>query len=293
MTKNPIKKLISKKQIDILVTIGVAISACLLFWVWYYNGYLKPSNVFWGTIQNNLKVDYITRTSSRIDGNQKLTQVTDLQLTPVLIARSTVKLEDTKTNERVVTETIGTANADFLRYVEIASNNSEGADKSAVGMWAKRDVAKGEQPQVLTDALLGSVLMFGDLNVSQRKDIISQLQSTNAITRYNLVGKKTVDGRKIYSFDVSIDLDAYSKVYANYLKMLGQDTLAAQIGQQQSGAAYDFILDINATSRVPSKLTVGDGADAETFTNVGSGPRFVAPQATLTIAELQAKLTGN
>jgi hypothetical protein len=135
--------------------------------------------------------------------------------------------------------------------------------------------------------------MFGNLSSSQRKEIINQLQSTNAFTKYDLVDKKTVGGHTVYTFNVTMDLSSYSVVYANYLKMLGQDSLAAQIGQQQPGSTYNFILDINAGSRVPTKLSVNGSTDAETYTNVGSGQRFVAPQATLTIAELQAKLSGN
>lgn len=292
MAKNVLKKQATKNQINWMVAITLIIAGCLLFWFWYNQSYLKATNVFWGTIGNNLSVEYVTRTSSKTEGAQKLTQVNDLQFSPVLLARSTVKLENTETNEKVITETIGTTTTDYLRYVEIKSNNSTKADKSAIGQWAKREAGQGEQPQILADSLLGSVLMFGNLSSIQQDQLISQLKSTNAFTKYDLISKKNENGRLIYTYDVSIDLDAYSKIYANYLIMLGQDKLAAQIGQQQSGSKYDFVLQINAGSRVPTKLGVAGNDDSELFTNVGSGPRFVAPQATLTIAELQAKLSG-
>jgi hypothetical protein len=292
MVKSIFKKQATKNQINWMVALAVIVAASLLFWVWYNQSYLKPANVFWGTISNNLSVNYVTRTSSKEEGTQKLTQVNDLQFTPKLIARSTVKLEDTATNEKVITETIGTATTDYLRYVEIVSKNSANADTSAIGTWAKREAGKGGQPQILADSLLGSVLMFGDLSSKQQSQIISQLKSTNAFQKYDLIAKRTVGGRTIYTYNVSINLDAYSKIYANYLIMLGQDKLAAQIGQQQSGALYDITLDINAGSRVPTKLSVSGNQDTEVFTNVGSGPRFVSPQATLTIAELQTKLSG-
>jgi hypothetical protein len=275
-----------------MVAIAVIVAASLLFWVWYNQSYLKPANVFWGTIRNNLSVNYVTRSSHKEEGSQKLTQVNDLQFTPKLIARSTVKLEDTNTNEKVITETIGTSTTDYLRYVEITSKKSTNTNTSAIGQWAKREAGKGEQPQILADSLLGSVLMFGDLSSKQQGQIMSQLKSTNSFQKYDLIAKHTVGGRTIYTYKVSINLDTYSKIYANYLIMLGQDKLAAQIGQQQSGAMYDFTLDINAGSRVPSALSVAGNQDTEAFSNVGSGPRFVAPKATLTIAELQAKLSG-
>ncbi len=292
MAKKVLKKQATKNQINWMVAITIIIAGCLLFWFWYNQSYLKASNVFWGTLSSNLSVDYVTRTSSKTEGTQKLTQVNDLQFTPALIARSTVKLENTETNERVITETIGTSTTDYLRYAEIKSNNSAKADKSAIGQWAKREAAQGEQPQILADSLLGSVLMFGNLSAIQQDQIISQLKSTNAFQKYDLVSKKSENGRMIYTYNVSIDLDAYSKIYANYLIMLGQEKLAAQIGQQQSGSKYDFVLQINAGSRVPTKLGVPGNQDTETFTNVGYGPRFVAPKATLSIAELQAKLSG-
>lgn len=293
MAKKALTQQVTKNQINWMVAVALIVAGCLLFWFWYNQSYLKPANVFWGTVNNNLAVDYITRTSTKSEGAQKLMQVTDLQFTPKLIARSTVKLENTETNERVVTETIGTSTTDYLRYAEIKSNKSSvNADKSLIGAWAKREAGKGEQPQILADALMGSVLMFGNLSSSQQSQIISQLKSTNAFQKYDLVSKNNENGRLIYTYNVSINLDAYSKIYANYLIMLGEDKLAAQIGQQQSGATYDFILQINAGSRVPTKLGVADSQDTEIFTNVGSGPRFIAPTTTLTIAELQAKLSG-
>lgn len=247
---------------------------------------------FWGTMNNNLSVNFVTRTNIQSDGSQSRTQVDDLQFNPVLIAHSTLKIENTATNDKVITETVGTTTADYIRYVEISSSNSPSALKTIVGQWANHDVAKEEQPQVLTQALVGSLLMFGDLSSSQRKDIVSQLQNTKAFQKYDLVGKKTVAGRKIDTFNVTIDLDAYSKVYANYLRMIGQDKLASQLGEQQPGAALNFLLDINAGSRVPTQLTFKDGAGTESYSNVGTGPRLTTPHATLTIAELQAKLNG-
>jgi acyl-CoA hydrolase len=218
--------------------------------------------------------------------------VDDVQFKPKLIARSTLKIENSATNEKVITETIGTATADYVRYVEISSKNSPQALKTIVGQWASHDVAKNEQPQVLTQALIGSLLMFGNLNASQRKDIIGQLQTTKAFQKYDFVGKKTVGGRTIDTFNVTIDLVSYSKVYANYLRIIGQESLASQLGQQQPGDVLNFLLDIDANSRVPSQITFKDDGGSESYSNVGSGPRITTPKATLTVAELQAKLSG-
>lgn len=292
MTKQLFKKQATRSQLNWMVAIALLVGACLLFWFWYNQSYLKPANVFWGTIGNNLNANFVTRTNVRSADSQKLTQVTDVMYNPALVARNTVTLENSETKEKVVTETIGTTTTDYLRYVEIKSNKTQ-AMPAAIGVWAKNQAAEGQQPQILPDALPGSVLMFGNLNAQQKNEILSQLKSTNAFQKYDLIAKKTVDGRKIYSFAVTLNLEKYSPIYANYLKMLGQDKLAEQIGQQQPGATYEFILDVNAGSRVPSALTVGGvNGDTERFTNVGSAPKIVTPDAKLTITELQDKLSG-
>lgn len=283
----------SKTQINWMIGFALVIGASILFGFWYTKSYLNPSNVFWGTISSNLNIDYVTRTSSKSQGPQTLVQKNDLQFSPQLIARAIVNLANSETNERVITETIGTNTTDYLRYVEITSSSAGQANVSAVGVWAKRDAGEGEQSQILSESLLGSVLMFGNLNPGQRQQIVGQLETSNAFKKYDLIGKKSVDGHNVFTFNVSIDLDAYSKVYSDYLKMLGQDKLAEQIGQQQSGATYDFVLDINAGSRVPLKLSAAGSEEYENFSNVGTGPRINVPQTNLTISDLQAKLSGN
>lgn len=292
MTKQLFKKQASRAQLNWIVALAVLVGACLLFWFWYNQAYLKPVNVFWGTIGNNLNVNFVTRTYVRSADSQKLTQVTDVMYNPALVARSTVTLENASTNEKVVTETIGTTTTDYLRYLEIKSNKTQ-TTPAAIGVWAKNQPGEGQQPQILPDALLGSVLMFGNLSGSQRNEIMNQLKSTNAFQKYDLIAKKTVDGRKLYSYAVTLNLEKYSPIYANYLKMIGQEKLAQQLGQQQPGATYEFVLDINAGSRVPTAIHVGgDKGDTETFTHVGSAPKIVAPDAKLTITELQDKLSG-
>jgi hypothetical protein len=240
-----------------------------------------------------LQTGFVTRTSSQSQGTQKLTQSNDIQFTPVLIARSTVILQDTATNEKVVTETIGTTNADFLRYVEISGSKAQVKDKSAIGSWAKKTAEGQAQPQILADALLGNALMFADFSNADKNKIISELKSTNAIAKYDLLTKETIEGWKIYTYNVVLNLAAYSKVYKNYLKLLGQDKLADEIGAQEEGATYQFKLSINASSRQPVILKVPGNENAEFYSNFGGRQPIIAPQTNQTINELQAKISGS
>lgn len=287
------KKQVSRTQVNWLLSFALLIAAVIFLWFWYNQSYLKPSSVFWGTISNNLNTGFVTRTSSQTQGAQRLTQINDLQFTPELLARSIVRLENTETNEKVVTETIGTPTADYLRYVEIDSEQSRVTDNSAIGSWAKREAGQNTQPQILTDALLGNVLMFGDLSKSDRKQLVDDLQKNNAFQKYDIIKKKTVGGQRVYTYNVVLNLDAYANIYKTYLKMLGQEKLAEQIGAQQSGATYQFELDVIAASRVPLKLSVPDSENAEYYSNIGARQPIAIPQTNQTISELQAKLSGN
>jgi hypothetical protein len=277
-------------QINALVAIALIVASVLFFWFWYNKVYLKSENVFWSTISNNLNTGHVTRTSAQVSEQQSLTQATDLQLSPILAARTTVTLSDKTSNQKVVTETIGTQNDDFLRYVEITGPQAP-KNSDVVGVWAKQTLPDGEQPRILADALLGGVLMFGDLSASQRKQLVSELKDTGAFTKYDLIDTKTIDGRKIYTFNTAVNIAKYTKVFKTYLGMIGQESLANELGDQESDAQYEFILTINAGTRQPTSLKAKAGDGLETYSNFGRRTPIIWPTTNTTIAELQEKIT--
>jgi hypothetical protein len=286
------KKQLTRYQINWLLAITVLVASVLFFWYWYNNSYLNPERTFWSMINHNLQTSYVTRTSSQTAGQQSLQQVTDIQFVPNLMSRSTVTIENTETKEKVTTETIGTPNADFLRYTVLQTENGQNYS-SVIGKWAVQKGTEQREPQILSDSLTGSILFFGNLNKSQREQLIKELQQTKAFKERTFIGETTKNSRKVFSYDVTVDLAAYAKVYKNYLKMIGQPQLAENIGNQQPGSTFKIKLDVNASSRRPASLIADAPNQKETFSNFGPYKPLQTPDTKLTVTELQQLLSGN
>lgn len=285
-------KKISRSNINVLLAAAIVVAIIGYFFYWYQTSYLNSDKVFWGTISNNLKTSGVTRTNTQNLQNSpqiaKVTQVTQMQYAPELIAKITVASEG-ENNQKLVQEAIGTTTADFLRYTTL-NISGQNTNKAALGKWGKSDAKEQAKPQILADALIGSVLFFGNLSSNQRGEIIGQLKSTNSFQKIELINKSNTDSRKVYTYNIEIALQPYSEVYKKYLEMIGQKEIAAQIGQQQAGATYKAVLKINAVSRQPISITTPGSEQPELYSDFGRFRPLDVPSASTTISELQAQL---
>ncbi len=290
MTK---KTEVSRTTINVLIATAIGVAILLFFWFWYTNTYLNPERTFWSTINHNLKTGHVTRTSEQSYQTQTLKQITDVQYYPELAARSVVIINNSETKEKVVTETIGTPKADYLRYTTLETANMSGDPKNILNVWAVQQASESSQPQILNDALVGSILMFGNLNKSQREEILNMLQKSNAFEKHELLEKTTEGGKKVYKYKIVINLAKYIEVYKKYLGFLGQEDIAKSLGTQDPNAKFEAVLSVNAASRRPTHLKSADNQQAESYSNFGYYKPIETPDTKVTVSELQKRLTGN
>jgi hypothetical protein len=256
--------------------------------------YLKPQNVFWGMINQNLQTAAVTKTTSQTSGSQNFTQVTDLQFKSQLVAHTTVTIKD-KTpgnTSSIVTETFGTPTKDYLRYNEIKSTTSN-PPKNAVGVWATSKTTAAQPGQILSSALLSSPMIFGYLSAQQRADIINQLHDHN-VFNINFAATGTnekVNGKKAYAYKITINVANYLQVFRSYLAMINQQNLALQIGQPNEGTAYKATLLVNPISRQPLRLTPDGSTVSEQYSNFDIATQLQLPtNVKLSILQLQQRL---
>ena len=288
-----------KKQINLKQASAIVIAALLLiflgFWFWYTNVYLKPSNVFWSTMNQNLQTGSITETENESASGQTMTQISDILYKGSLIAHTTVTLNDKTTSgtSTIITETYGTPGQDYLRYPKITSTDNS-VPKGVVGMWATSIKSKGQPIEILSDALTATPLMFGYLSTSARADIINQLHDHNV---FNLNFGSTItnakyDGHRVYAYDVTLNLQNYIQVFRSYLDYMGQSTLALSIPQPSTSATYKMTLYINPVSRQIMKMVPDGSSVQEIFTNQDVNTNIKLPGSVkLTINQLRNRLT--
>ncbi|MEI6237267.1 MAG: hypothetical protein WCP03_01540 [Candidatus Saccharibacteria bacterium] len=286
----------NKWQKYLAVTIVVIAIIGLGKLMWLDQIYLKPQNVFWGMINQNLQTGSITKTVVQKNNDlQSIQQVTSIQYKSEIYARTVVTIQDkTKGNESlIITDTYGTPTQDFLKYktIKSAGNNTP---KNVEGVWSVNTASSQQQVQILSDAILSSPLIFGYLNSNKRTDLINQMHFNSVFNiDYSAVNKNDkVDGKKAYSYKLTIDLAKYMSVYRNYLSMIGQGNLAGQLGQPQAGATYKATLYVNALNRQPLRLVPEGVTTGEGFSNIDSNNITKPPKdAKLSILQLQNRLS--
>jgi hypothetical protein len=288
------KKVLTTQQI-IAIAITVLAVIMLGLWLLYTEIYLKPSTVFWSTINQNLQTGYISKTVTQTTGTQTLTEATNIQFKGSLIAHTTLILTNKSglSTSSVITETYGTDKQDFLRYTEIKSSTSANP-KNTINVWAVNNKNNQQIIEILSDALMSSPLMYGYLSSSQRADIINQMHDHNVFT-INFANTSTnvkYDGKRIYTYDVAINLQSYVQVFRAYLQDLGQSNLALQIGQPAAGSTYKATLYINPASRQILKMVPDGSSISEIYSNQDINAQTKLPvNVKLSITELKQRLT--
>lgn len=231
------------------ITFLLVISVGLLIFSgksYYDNVYLGTNNVFWASIDAALNTDAVTRVTENESGDQVVSNTVRQRFVGELQLKSDVEVRNG--DDYVLVESRSFTDADYLRYNDIKLGDAEEQAKvdDAVGVWAVNSV----EPSQIRDSLVRAFVLFGKLDSSNRSDIVSALRDSSAYSiNEDEVIINTVDGRDLYTYDVSIDLAEFYPVLADYLRALGQ-------------AEYADFVDVQADSAIGVE-TVGIVIDAK------------------------------
>jgi hypothetical protein len=280
------------------IAVIIAVIVVIVFGGWYYCNkvYLKPENVFWATMDRNLQTGSITKAYSEGNELQSYGLVTKLQFKGQLASQTTVVVKDETAgaSSTVITNTVGTPTQDFLKYSQITSETAE-VPQSAIGVWAVNTANDTQTAQVFLNELTSSPLLFGYLNHNQRSELIKAMRDNQAfeVDFASTDTTKEFNGKKVYSYDVTINLANYLPIYQTYLRMMGQAQLADQIGTSAPDATLAVTLLIEPVSRHLMQITIADNGGTLTFSNQDASQLIELPtDAQLSIDDLQLLLSG-
>ncbi len=275
------------------IAVAIAVIAVLFFGGWYFFNqvYLKPENVFWSMLDRNLKTGSITKTYQESSDTGSYELVTKLQLKGQLASQTAVTIKDV--DSTYVTDTIGTPTQDYLRYSQISSAVAP-ATQNGINVWAVNAASDTQPAQVFLNELLSSPMIFGYLNHNQRTDIIKQMRNNSVfdVDFSSVNTTATVGNKKVYSYDVTINLAGYLPIYQTYLRAMGQNDIADQIGSAAPGSTLSVKLFVEPASRHLLQLTMNSNDQTVTFSNFDTTATIELPKdANLSIEELQALIS--
>lgn len=280
-----------------LVVGGLAISTASAK-IWYEKIYTSPKNVFYGMVENNLTVQGMTRVITNKQQGDSIIQTTNYNFikSPSVATHTMIDQQ----GDHVETETRGFMNGSFARYVAFKPDTSivgrTTPDLSAIlGRWA--NAGSGQQAdgtkddQYLRDALYSSSLLpFGNLTTVQRRDMMKYLIDNKVFDPKLATAKKdTVEGRKVYRYQVGVDSAAQMRMlkkYSDILKISDQ-SLVDDPSSPGGTLSVEMIVDIDSRQLV--ELHAGGSASgySQKFIEYGVAKVSSKPTTNLTVKDLQ------
>lgn len=299
MPKKSDKKSNSSQVIAVSVILGVALILSFGY-VWWQFVRNDPKNTFQQMLANNLRTGSVTRTVSQDSGSQKVEQIVRLQnqTQHIVHGRTTlIQKKGNDTNTAVVTENVGTTDADYIRYIKIDTNqkNSKGGSlefNKVVGIWGKNepsnDVGLGDQ---FSENMLG-LFLFADLTKAQREELLDIINTENVYaTNYNSAKKTTENGRPYYNYRVSIEPRSYVVLLKKYSEIIGLKQMQGLNPDNYKGAdPLVFNVKVDILTQRLATISALAAQRTETFNGYGIYEEVEIPTKTIDLPELQKRL---
>lgn len=289
-----------------LMVIALAVATCMLVVsgaFWWNRVFMDPDKVFQSMLANNLSSISFSKNVKQDDGRSSVDQTAfvSFQAPDITSETRTILGERSATSRnitKVTTETIGTKDADYVRYV-----SAEGADNLSItnnlskvfGVWASRnpDIAKGESSAFLNEAVF-SIVPYGNLTQEQRSELINYINQKNLYQfDESKVQRSSEDGRYIYTYDVNLHPATYIDVLKKYSELTGVgDTSQLDSSQYQNAGSITLRMKVDILSRQLISVQYPSSARTETYPSRNLIRDTKVPTQTIPFEQLQNLLTG-
>lgn len=293
------KKLLGKFTIiRVAVLAGVIVFAGAGYG-WWHMVYSSPQNVFNRMLATSLASNSVTKTINQNDGQQILEQTTQFSVAPKQRVHAKNVLKQVVDRGTVIsTESIATSKADYVRYTDIKATQKrdDGKDydfSSVVGQWGKaddRDPTSGGA-QLFVQNLFG-VVPLANLPADQRKELVQLIKKENVFgTDFSKTKRNLVNGRPVYSYDISVK----PKAYVTMLKLFARDLGMRQLeqvdpDQYEDSEPLNFTFDVDAWSGQLRAIEYKDSVRTERMSAYGAKLQIEPPTSVIPLSELQKKL---
>lgn len=265
--------------------------------LWWNYASVTPERVFWGTVNNNLVLNGVTKqvVTNEINGSMNQTQQISLGAQNVVTGTTTVEQKASDAaSTKVVTETIATPTVDFAKYVSIETAQPTGGAApnfgDALNIWSKQEVTK-DSGGAFTEALYG-LIPLGFVQGNQRANIVKDMQKNQVYdVQYDKLQKRREHGRLMYDYTIAVNPEQYMKTLKQIDAAMGLNQLEALDPSQYTGAqALEVRVTIDAHAQQLVSVTYPENSRIETYSGYGIFRSIELPQNATPRQELQNKL---
>jgi hypothetical protein len=268
--------------------------------VWWRYVYSDPQQVFNGMINNSMRLRGVSKEVTQDEDGQSVEQVIQMQYGAETRVQSLTRLTQGADDPTVVvTQSIGTPTTDYTRYVSVDTNQTKPDGKpldftNILGVWASSKAAAEDtvtNGQLYDETLLG-VIPFGVVDQNKRQQVTDMIHKENVYeVDYKNVGRSIENHRPTYTYQVTVDAQAYVKMLKQFGEATGLNHLddldpAAYAGSER----LPFTIVVDVWSREVKQIVYGNGGRTENYSGYNAVKPIALPEHPITVEDLQNRL---
>lgn len=283
-----------------IIILGVLLAAALvaLGWLAWTKIIIDSDRVLSEALNNSLRTPSITRKVVQNQGTSGVEQVSYIsfrQPDPSANTRTVIyQATNNNTTASVTTETIGTNNADYVRYTDIkeaGGDDGTGGLGDLIGAWAQRndngEAVPGGNLTFFNEGLF-SIIPFGNLDKESREGVLSLIESKN-LYQYTSAERKFSDGRLVYDYSFNINPTDLIEVLKYYMDITGNgDPAQLDPAEYENAPPIQIIVTVDVLSRQVTAIQYPQGR-IENYSGYGLYRPVEIPSETIPIEQLQQR----
>lgn len=265
--------------------------------LWYQNIYTDSRRVFDAMLNNSLRTSSVTKQVVQQDTGQSLDQKIYLKMGEYHVAQSVSNLNQTGGNAsaQVVTESIGTPFADYVRYLAIQTDqkSQSGGEldfSKIIGTWGA-SVNEGSTAGELYNEMVLGVIPIGNVPADQRTKLMKLANDLDVYkVEYENMERSTVNGRPTYTYTVKVLPEAYVSFLKAYAESVGLTQLRnVRPSNYASADPIEFKVGVDVMTRRLASVTYASGR-TEQYIGYGQQVDVTIPTDTVGVEELQQRI---
>lgn len=292
-------KLLTRNIFYKILGIGL-ILVLVSFWLWWRFIFTSPGRVFSDMLNTSLRTSSFTKRLIEPNDNQQFDQIIQAQSGSQNIARSMTFISRSGNSAAsVTTESIGTPRDDYVRYVDIKTEqkneNGEPLDFSSIlKVWAKTPITPDGQSvagQLFNDTLMG-IVPKANLSKVARQELLGFMAEHQVYKPdYGKLKRVWRDGRSVYVYDVEVNTEAYVallKKFGNLVNISRLENIRPDQYKNSPPLQFTFTIDVLSRQLVQVAYTGTDRK--EQYSGFGALVTNAIPAKAISIEELQNRL---
>ena len=288
--KPKVKKVALSFKQSISLAVGLAVILLgVSGWLYWDRILMNPDRALQDMLGRSLQTTSVTKVVTQTGAKQAVRL--NYESEPLVRGVTILSQNNQAGGSSVTTETLGTKQADYVRYTNIATNGqpTPGVEE-VLNIWATQDnnIGLEARPVFLNEASL-SLIPFGNLSDADKQKV--DAANSRQVYSYEATKTKWVRGRPVIIYSMNIKPADLIEVLKTYSEVTG-------IGDENQLRSEDYInarnltveIAIDAFSRQLVNISYPDAGRNEEYNGYGVKNTVNLPEQTISVVELQSKI---